>query len=138
MGLAMILSPIWYLSPVFIGGFLALCYYGKNRKDLIPALLIWGEISSVAAWYGSPWLAWMVQSSVIAIFLLKIHTPDSRDERKSLIILCGIFAMIIFFTDMANHTLVPVLLVIGSSLLVLLYIHAKEFRLRKKYSGERS
>ena len=137
MLLLMISSPVWYLSPILTGGYLFLWYTSRGTKEFIPALFIGGEISCAAAWYTSPWLAWVIQIPVIGLFLLRLNIQDTRMERIAFITLCNVLALITLLTDMVNHTGIPIVIILGASLLILLFILVSEFRLRREYAGER-
>lgn len=136
MLLSMVLSPVWYLNPPLIGIFLYIWHAAKTRTELIPVLLICGEISCITAWYASPWFAWIIQFSVIGLFLFRLNFSDSRLERISFITLYGALALITFLTDQINHTVILVILMFFTSVVVILFVLVSEFRLRREYKGE--
>lgn len=67
------LSPVWYLYPVLIVLYLLIVQY-RPEQNII--LLCIGEISCFAAWYASPWIAFLVQCSVMGMFFSGLMNPD--------------------------------------------------------------
>jgi hypothetical protein len=130
-------SPVWYTNLPLVGLFLYLWYISKERHEFIPVMLICGELSCAAAWYGSLWVTWIIQSAVIGLFLFKLNIQNTRPELTSFLIITGIFLVVTILTDQVNHTIIPVILVVFASLLGILYSIISEFRLRKEYIGEK-
>jgi hypothetical protein len=136
MFLAIFWSPVSYLSPIFIFLFIYIWKYSRSRHEYIPGLLICGEISYVTAWYASPWIACIIQLAVAGLFLLMLRTTDTRSEKISFIILSGVVVLITFLTDKTNHTFLPVVILILSSGLFILYTISSEYRIKKEYAGD--
>ncbi|PKL59818.1 MAG: hypothetical protein CVV33_05895 [Methanomicrobiales archaeon HGW-Methanomicrobiales-4] len=137
MSVALIISPVWYLIPFLIALFLSLWYIGKIHGQYIVAALLCGEISCATAWYSSPWFAWIIQVAIFGLLQNRLRIPDTRQEIFLFIALSGSLAIITSLSDWMNHTSSPVLVVICVTVLVILFILTAEFRLQRKYSGEK-
>lgn len=138
MLLTMRSSLIWFMSPLLIGGFLYLWHISERSSVLTLTMLLWGEISVAAAWYVLPWLSWIIQLSVVGLFLIRLNIFDTRQEHIFFIAIISVLAMITLLIDHVNNITIPVVLVIGVSLLVIVFTISYEFRLQKEYGDEKS
>jgi hypothetical protein len=130
-------SPVWYISPPLIGVFLSILYISKKRSEQNIVLLLCGEFSSLVAWYASSWLAWVIQCTVIGLFLMRLDFPDNRKEQISLLALFGVLGVSIILIDQINHTLFPAMMILVASVVVVLSMYLSEFRLQREYIGEK-
>ncbi len=130
-------SPIWFVHPLIMCTFLYIWFFhaGKSEKGIV--LLLCGEFSCVAAWYISPFLAWVIQIPVIGLFLLILDIPHNKQEKLYTILLFAVLGVITALSDQINHTVIPVILILIASVLVILGIVVTEFRLKKQFRVEK-
>jgi|GEM_PF-4874150 len=130
-------SPIWYVHPLIMGTFLCIWFYYTRKSEKGIVLLLCGEFSCVAAWFVSPFLAWVIQIPVIGLFLLILDIPHNKKEKLYSIILFGVLGVITVLSDQINHTVIPVILILIASVLVILGIVVTEFRFKKQFRVEK-
>lgn len=130
-------SPIWYVYPLIMCIFLCIWFFYTHKSEKGIVLLLWGEFSCAAAWYASPFLAWVIQIPVIGLFLLNLDIPHTKQEQLYSIILFGLLGVITVLSDQINHTMIPVILILVVSVVVILGMMITEFRFKKEFRVEK-
>ncbi|MFH0966174.1 MAG: hypothetical protein V1862_00615 [Methanobacteriota archaeon] len=139
-GLILILTMInakeWYLYPVLLIGYLFLWRYGPLVTAWWFTQLMVGEVATVAAFHVSLIYGVILQSSVVAIFLLQLNILVSRSEWFWFFLFTGSVVASAFLLDLSRDILIPIGIILLAGGIAVVYVLFDEYRVVRMYRSD--
>ena len=135
IGMLLVPAPAGYLSLLMVAIFALVFRLTRARPDRALYLTCTGLVlvaicTSVSVWEGLA-AGWLAAAAISAAMGLPLTSCDTR-----VLLAAGITtAALALMTELANHVLVPLLLMSGAVVIALAIVAIRDYRFRNMYSG---
>lgn len=128
---------MWYIYSILLFINFSLWIKSLNNTIFILPFFFSGILLSFAAWFASPWISMILLSSSFGIYQFNEKLVQTFRERVFFLIMIVIIILTGLVISTINRVIPTFFLLFSLFVIIIILSRISEFRLQKKYSGDK-